>query len=132
MKPGGVISECDTFALPRLVIRSNARRMILLPSVSTLKQIEHITDNKPEIQSTSMWIECTLLAEAGVPAVLYGVMGGRLHAKTAFATVESSISYLISSTYSIKRSNSIRISAAMRILIRKQKSLHVTTGCMER
>lgn len=55
----------------------------------TLSNIRRITRTTPKIRAERIWTDCALLSEAGIPAVLYGVTGEGLHARTEFATVES-------------------------------------------
>ncbi|KAH7119804.1 acetylornithine deacetylase [Dendryphion nanum] len=60
------------------------------PFVSTCKQ--HIEKaRKKEISGSSrpFWTDCALLAEKGIPAILFGPEGDGFHAKTEWADVES-------------------------------------------
>jgi acetylornithine deacetylase len=50
---------------------------------------ERALGRQPGIRAEPFWTDCALLAEAGVPAVLFGVDGGGAHAATEWADIAS-------------------------------------------
>ncbi|OBT85767.1 hypothetical protein VE02_05837 [Pseudogymnoascus sp. 03VT05] len=60
------------------------------PFVSgALQNIEHALGMPATLRPERFWTDCALLAEAEIPALLFGVDGGGAHAATEWATVNS-------------------------------------------
>lgn len=54
-----------------------------------LKNMETAMGRPPVVKSEAFWTDCALLAEKGIPALLFGVDGGGAHAATEWATLDS-------------------------------------------
>ncbi|KAH9942112.1 peptidase M20 [Amylocystis lapponica] len=50
---------------------------------------EAVLGEEPQVEAGTYWTDCALLAEKGIPAVLFGVQGEGAHAAKEWATVES-------------------------------------------
>lgn len=48
-----------------------------------------VSGNRPPVRGEAFWTDCALLAEAGIPTVLFGVDGGGAHAATEWVTLDS-------------------------------------------
>jgi acetylornithine deacetylase len=48
-----------------------------------------VTGRKAAVRAEAFWTDCALLAESGVPSVLFGVEGGGAHAGIEWVTLES-------------------------------------------
>jgi acetylornithine deacetylase/succinyl-diaminopimelate desuccinylase family protein len=60
------------------------------PFVQTvLKNVESVLGRKPKVRPEAAWTDCALLAEKGIPALLFGPDGEGLHAMREWATVDS-------------------------------------------
>ncbi|MGV8851553.1 MAG: M20/M25/M40 family metallo-hydrolase [Rhodoglobus sp.] len=51
---------------------------------------KHI-DTPPTVRGEAFWTDCALLADAGIPTVLFGVDGGGAHAAEEWVTIDSLI-----------------------------------------
>jgi acetylornithine deacetylase len=56
---------------------------------TTLKAAERILGRAAPLRGEAFWTDCALLAEKGIPCLLFGVDGGGAHAATEWATLES-------------------------------------------
>jgi acetylornithine deacetylase len=56
---------------------------------STLRIVEEVTGSSPEIRGEPFWTDCALYAEAGIPAVLFGVAGYGAHGATEWVSLDS-------------------------------------------
>lgn len=56
---------------------------------SVLASVEAVTGRAPVLRGEPFWTDCALLAEAGIPAVLFGVTGGGAHAATEWVDLAS-------------------------------------------
>jgi acetylornithine deacetylase len=56
---------------------------------SILRIVEEVTGSAPEIRGEPFWTDCALYAEAGIPAVLFGVAGYGAHGATEWVSLES-------------------------------------------
>ncbi|MBX3093884.1 MAG: M20/M25/M40 family metallo-hydrolase [Cryobacterium sp.] len=56
---------------------------------SLLRQVERVTDAPPVLRGEPFWTDCALLADAGIPAVLFGVAGGGAHAAVEWVDLAS-------------------------------------------
>jgi len=54
-----------------------------------LGSIESVLGSRPHILSEAFWTDAALLSEKGIPTLMFGVKGKRLHGKTEFAEIES-------------------------------------------
>ncbi|RFU33058.1 hypothetical protein B7463_g3293, partial [Scytalidium lignicola] len=60
------------------------------PFVSLVaSQIKNVTGNEAKIRSEAFWTDCALLADCGIPVVMYGAIGEGLHAKEEWVDVNS-------------------------------------------
>jgi acetylornithine deacetylase len=56
---------------------------------TTLAVVERVTGRPAIRRGEPFWTDCALLAEAGIPCLLFGVDGGGAHAATEWVTLES-------------------------------------------
>lgn len=56
---------------------------------TTLASVERVTGQPAVKRGEPFWTDCALLAEAGIPCLLYGVDGGGAHAANEWVTLES-------------------------------------------
>ncbi|CAD5990900.1 M20/M25/M40 family metallo-hydrolase [Agreia sp. COWG] len=56
---------------------------------TVLASVESVTGAPPVLRGEPFWTDCALLAEAGIPAVLYGVTGGGAHAASEWVELDS-------------------------------------------
>ena len=79
------------YAPPRVTFsRSPYEADLTHPFVaSALKSIENVLGKPPVVAAMTAWTDCALLAEQGIPSVLFGVEGGGLHSAKEWAVVES-------------------------------------------
>lgn len=56
---------------------------------TTLSVVERVTGRPAIRRGEPFWTDCALLAEAGIPCLLFGVDGGGAHAATEWVTLES-------------------------------------------
>lgn len=56
---------------------------------SVLANVEAVTGKPPVLRGEPFWTDCALLAEAGIPAVLFGVTGGGAHAASEWVDLAS-------------------------------------------
>lgn len=56
---------------------------------TVLKHVAAVTHRPAIIRGEPFWTDCALLAEAGIPAVLFGVRGGGAHAAVEWAEIDS-------------------------------------------
>jgi acetylornithine deacetylase len=56
---------------------------------SVLASVEAVTERPPVLRGEPFWTDCALLAEAGIPAVLFGVTGGGAHAASEWVELAS-------------------------------------------
>jgi acetylornithine deacetylase/succinyl-diaminopimelate desuccinylase-like protein len=54
-----------------------------------LREVEKTMGHPPVIRAEPFWTDAALLAEKGIPALLFGVDGGGAHAATEWATIDS-------------------------------------------
>lgn len=60
------------------------------PFIKTvIKNVKHVLGSEPVIRPEAAWTDCALLAEKGIPALLFGPAGEGFHATREWATVES-------------------------------------------
>ncbi|MCZ9882262.1 ArgE/DapE family deacylase [Arthrobacter sp. B2a2-09] len=56
---------------------------------ATLNAAERVLGRSASLRGEPFWTDCALLAERGIPCLLFGVEGGGAHAPTEWASVES-------------------------------------------
>lgn len=56
---------------------------------TTLATVERLTGEPAVRRGEPFWTDCALLAEAGIPCLLFGVDGGGAHAATEWVTLDS-------------------------------------------
>src|SRR5690554_4306521 len=56
---------------------------------TTVAAAERVTGREGVWRGESVWTDCALLAEAGIPCLLFGVDGGGAHAASEWVTLES-------------------------------------------
>ncbi|QYH36344.1 ArgE/DapE family deacylase [Salinibacterium sp. M195] len=56
---------------------------------SLIAAAEHHSGTTPTVRGEAFWTDCALLADAGIPTVLFGVDGGGAHAAEEWVTIDS-------------------------------------------
>ncbi len=56
---------------------------------STLRIVQEVTGAPAEIRGEPFWTDCALYADAGIPVVLFGVVGAGAHAATEWVSLDS-------------------------------------------
>ena len=52
-------------------------------------QIKNVTRKEANMRTEAFWTDCALLADSGIPVVMYGAIGERLHAKEEWVDLKS-------------------------------------------
>ncbi|EJT97040.1 acetylornithine deacetylase [Dacryopinax primogenitus] len=78
------------FSIKRITSRAPFQADTALPFTQlVLKHVKDVLKREPVWRAEPFWTDAALLADAGIPSVLFGVDGNGAHAATEWATVES-------------------------------------------